>query len=175
MYQHKYPSRRYNKTIAFIKRHHLEKCSILDLGVRNPFAEILENEGYRVTNTKGEDLDEERSDIEKSSVHLTTALEIFEHLLSPYEVAKSIKSEYLIASVPLRLWFSGAYRNPKDERDQHYHEFEDWQFDWLLKKAGWEIIDRMKFTNPVKKIGIRPLLRMFTPRYYIVYCKRVRE
>ena len=43
------------------------------------------------------------------------------------------------ASVPLRLWFANAYRNKSDQRDQHFHEFEDWQFDWLLEKAGWKI------------------------------------
>jgi hypothetical protein len=24
--------------------------------------------------------------------------------------------------------------------DRHYHEFEDWQLDWLLK-TGWKIMD----------------------------------
>jgi hypothetical protein len=23
--------------------------------------------------------------------------------------------------------------------DRHYHEFEDWQFDWLLEKSNWKI------------------------------------
>jgi hypothetical protein len=78
----------------------------------------------------------------------------------------------LVASVPIRLWFSTAYRSKTDPWDRHYHEFEDWQFDWLLEKSGWEIKDRAKWTNPVKKIGIRPLLRSFTPRYYIVYAER---
>jgi hypothetical protein len=57
--------------------------------------------------------------------------------------------------------------------DRHYHEFEDWQFDWLLEKTGWKIMARGKWTNPTKKIGIRPLLRWFTPRYYIVYAERI--
>ena len=77
-----------------------------------------------------------------------------------------------MASVPLKLWFSAAYRSKTDPWDRHYHEFEDWQFDWLFEKAGWEIKKREKFTNPVKKIGFRPLLRMFTPRYYLVYAER---
>ena len=87
----------------------------------------------------------------------------------------SVKVKFLdklIASVPLKLWFSNAYKNPNDKRDRHYHEFEDWQFDWLLEKSGWEIISRKKWTNPTKKIGLRPILRLFTPRYYIVYAKR---
>jgi hypothetical protein len=56
--------------------------------------------------------------------------------------------------------------------DRHYHEFEDWQLDWLLEKTGWKITAREKFTHPVKKLGFRPLLRYFTPRYYIVCAER---
>lgn len=173
MYENTYPSKRFSESLAFIQKHFPEPTSILDLGVRNPFSEILEKEGYQVINTSGVDLDIDRSELSLHQTKLTTALEIFEHLLSPFEVLRSIKSEYLIASVPLQLWFAKAYRNPSDERDQHFHEFEDWQFDWLLQKSGWEIIDRKKFTNPIKKLGIRPLLRSFTPRYYIVFCKRM--
>lgn len=173
MYENTYPSKRFSESLAFIQKHFPVPISVLDLGVRNPFSEILEKEGYQVTNTSGIDLDIDRSELILHQPKLTTALEIFEHLISPFEVLRSIKSEYLIASVPLQLWFAKAYRNPKDERDQHFHEFEDWQFDWLLQKSGWEIIDSKKFTNPVKKLGIRPLLRSFTPRYYIVFCKRM--
>jgi hypothetical protein len=36
--------------------------------------------------------------------------------------------------------------------DRHYHEFEDWQLDWLLEKTGWKIIDSQKWTNPVKNL-----------------------
>jgi len=89
--------------------------------------------------------------------------------------AKEIKSEKLVCSVPLNLWFSSAYRNINDERDNHFHEFEDWQFKLLLKKTGWKIIDEKKFTNPVKKIGFRPLLRLFTNRYLIVYAEKIKE
>jgi hypothetical protein len=59
-----------------------------------------------------------------------------------------------------------------DMWDRHYHEFEDWQLDWLLEKTGWKIIDSQKWTNPVNKFGIRPLLRYFTNRYYIVYAEK---
>ena len=57
-------------------------------------------------------------------------------------------------------------------RDRHFHEFEDWQFDWLLEKAGWTIIDSQKWISKVKINGIRPLLRNYTPRYYAVYAER---
>ncbi len=173
MYEKTYPNKRFKLTLQFLQKHISTSETILDLGVRNPFSEVMLSEGYTVENTKGEDLDEDRSTIENSSADVVTAFEIFEHLLSPYEVLKSIKSEKLLISVPLRLWFASAYRSKTDKWDRHYHEFEDWQLDWLLEKTGWKIIDRQQWTNPVKKFGIRPLLRHFTNRYYIIYAERI--
>lgn len=133
---------------------------------------MLEN-SYRVVNTIGEDIDVDQTALKVEEYDVVTAFEIFEHLLNPYTVLNEIKSKKLLISIPLRLWFSPAYRSKTDMWDRHYHEFEDWQLDWLLEKTGWKIIDREKFTHPVKKIGFRPLLRYFTPRYYIVYAERV--
>ncbi len=173
MYEKTYPNKRFKHTIQFLEKHIPKTESILDLGVVNPFTEIMLEHGYSVENTKGEDLDLNTSTILNSDADVITAFEIFEHLLSPFTVLKSIKADRLVASVPLKLWFSSAYRSKTDMLDRHYHEFEDWQFDWLLEKAGWKIIDRQKWTNPTKKIGIRPILRWFTPRYYIIYAERV--
>ena len=172
MYEGKFPHKRYRHTLDFLQKHINSSESILDLGIENPFTEVMRNNGYDVTNTLGEDLDEDQSTVLNSNSEVVTAFEIFEHLLSPYTVLKNIKSKKLVASIPLKLWFSPAYRSKTDPWDRHYHEFEDWQFDWLLEKSGWKIIDRKKWTNPTKKIGIRPILRWFTPRYYIVYAER---
>ncbi|MDY2587436.1 class I SAM-dependent methyltransferase [Winogradskyella aquimaris] len=172
MYEKTYPNKRFKLTLEFLKKHVSTSETILDLGVKNPLSKIMLSEGYTIENTKGEDLDEDQSAILNSSADVVTAFEIFEHLLSPYEVLKSIKAKKLVVSVPLRLWFSSAYRSKTDKWDRHFHEFEDWQLDWLLEKSGWKIIDSQKWTNPVKKIGIRPLLRWFTNRYYIVYAER---
>ncbi|WP_298495175.1 methyltransferase [uncultured Algibacter sp.] len=173
MYEKTFPNKRFKLTLEFLEKHISKTETILDLGVVNPFTKIMIEEGFSVENTKGEDLDIDTTTIEKSEANVVTAFEIFEHLLSPFTVLKSIKSDKLVASIPLKLWFSSAYRSKTDMLDRHYHEFEDWQFDWLLEKAGWKIIDRQKWTNPTKKIGIRPILRWFTPRYYIVYAERV--
>ena len=173
MYEKTFPNRRFKHTIEFLEKHVTNTESILDLGVSNPFSEIMKSHGYFVENTKGEDLDIDTSTIVNSSANVVTAFEIFEHLLSPFTVLNSIKSDKLVASIPLKLWFSSAYRSKTDMLDRHYHEFEDWQFDWLLEKTGWKIIDSKKWTNPTKKIGIRPILRCFTLRYYIVYAERV--
>jgi len=128
--------------------------------------------GAKVFNTAGEDLDENPQVLTQFSVKVATAFEIFEHLLNPLGVLKAIKADTLYASIPLSLWFAKAYRNKNDRWDQHFHEFEDWQFDWLLEKAGWEIVRREKWTSPVMMPGIRPVLRLFTPRYYIVEARR---
>jgi hypothetical protein len=173
MYEKTFPNKRFKLTLLFLKKHIKTSESILDLGVKNPMSEIMIANGYKVSNTNGEDLDEDRSAIENSNADVITAFEIFEHLLSPYEVLKSIKANKIIVSVPLRLWFASAYKSETDERDRHYHEFEDWQLDWLLEKTGWKIKDTAKWTNPVNKIGLRPFLRRFINRYYIVYAERV--
>lgn len=175
MYEKTYPNKRFKHTIEFLKKHISPSNTILDLGIVNPFSHIMQEHGYLVENTKGEDLDIDVTNIINSEADVVTAFEIFEHLLSPFTVLKSIKSDKLVASIPLKLWFSSAYRSKTDILDRHYHEFEDWQFDWLLEKAGWKIIDRKKWTNPTKKIGIRPILRWFTPRYYIIYAERIKK
>lgn len=172
MYENNFPNKRFKHTSAFLQKHISKDQTILDLGVENPFSKIMKEQGYSVKNTQGEDLDIEFSSVTSSKADVVTAFEIFEHLVAPFNILREIKANKLVASIPLRLWFSNAYKSKTDVWDRHYHEFEDWQFDWLLEKAGWEIKDRAKWTNPVKKLGIRPLLRSITPRYYIVYAER---
>ena len=165
--------KRYNKTLAFMEKHLEQGSSLLDLGTENLFTPQLKAAGYQVENTKGENLDDNYMGYAQKEVDCVTAFEIFEHMLAPYNILKNIKSERLIASVPLKLWFASAYWNEADDWDKHYHEFEIMQFQFLLEKAGWTIKDQELWTSPdPKKIGIRPLLRYFTPRYCIVYCKR---
>jgi hypothetical protein len=172
MYEHSYPEKRFRHTLKFLKKHVKTGTQILDLGIANPFSEIMKKEGYLVQNTAGEDLDLDFTAVQNTNADVVTAFEIIEHLLNPFEVLKNTKARSILISVPLKLWFASAYRSKTDERDRHYHEFEDWQLDWLLEKTGWKIIDRAKWTHPVKKLGIRPLLRFFTPRYYIIYAER---
>lgn len=172
MYESNYPKKRFRITLEFLKNTINNNTSILDLGVENPFSEHLKKQGYQVKNTGGEDLDENFSSVQETEAEVVTAFEIFEHLIAPYNILKEIKANKLVASVPLRLWFASAYQSKTDKRDRHFHEFEAWQFDWLLEKAGWEIKQKKTFTHPVKKIGFRPILRLFTPRYYLVYAER---
>lgn len=174
MYEKTFPNKRFRLTLEFLQKHIKSSETILDLGVENPFSTIMKNAGYSVTNTSGEDLDLNQTALQNSDAKVVTALEIFEHLLNPFAVLKEIKADKLIISIPMRLWFSPAYRSKTDMWDRHYHEFEDWQLDWLLEKTGWKIIDSKKWTNPVKQFGLRPFLRRFTNRYYIVYAEKIK-
>ena len=168
----KLPKKRYNHTLEFLKKHVPAPAKILDLGVRNPFSEIMEQNGYTVFNTNGEDLDLLPELVKNFDVDAVTAFEIFEHLLAPFNVLKEIETTKIVATVPLKLWFASAYRSKTDMWDRHYHEFEAWQFDWLMEKSGWNVKDFEKWTSPIKKVGIRPILRSFTPRYYAVYAEK---
>lgn len=172
MYEHNFPHRRFKITLDFLEKHIPKDARILDLGVENPFSDIMKNAGYTVKNTSGLDLDDDVSEIQHFNGDVVTAFEIFEHMVAPYYALKAIPCDKLVVSIPLKLWFAKAYRNKSDIRDQHYHEFEAWQLDYVLNKAGWNVVDAIKFKNPVKKIGFRPLLRAFTNRYYLVLCER---
>ena len=173
MYEKTFPNKRFRLTLEFLQKHIKPSETILDLGVENPFSKIMKEEGFSVKNTTGEDLDLNQDVLKTEKTDVVTAFEIFEHLLNPFTILNEIKSEKLLISIPMRLWFSPAYRSKTDMWDRHYHEFEDWQLDWLLEKTGWKIIDHQKWTNPVKKFGLRPFLRSFTNRYYIVYAEKV--
>src|SRR5690606_36532468 len=97
------------KTINFVKKHLESNAKILDLGVENHLGNLMAREDFQVSNTKGEDLDVEFEKYEAGSYDCVTAFEIFEHLLAPYNILKTIKSKYLIASIPMRLWFATSY------------------------------------------------------------------
>jgi hypothetical protein len=168
----KLPSLRYKNTLKMLKSVCPAPSVVFDLGVKNSFAEIMEKNDYKVYNTTGEDLDDNPNITIPNDVDIVTGFEILEHLVSPYPLLKNLKSKSIFLTVPVNLWFAKAYRSKTDPLDRHYHEFEPWQFDMLLEKAGWKIIKKEFWKNPSYKIGIRPLLRNLTNRYYAVYAER---
>ena len=164
-------TKRFNHTLQFLNSVITKDEQIVDLGVENQLSSLLKENGYKVDNTKGEDLDLFPDVVNNTKADVVTAFEILEHLVAPFNVLKEIKAKKLVVTIPLKLWFAKAYKG-NEKWDRHFHEFEDWQFDWLLEKAGWTIIKTEKWTSPVNKIGIRPILRRFIPRYYAVYAER---
>ena len=163
---------RYEKTYQFLNRSINNDLKILDLGIENNLSKYIKENNFNITNTSGEDLDVDFEVVKDDAYDVVTAFEIFEHMLCPFNLLREIKAETLIASVPLKLWFAKAYWSSTDERDRHYHEFEIKQFNFLLEKTGWEIVKYEKWKSVSFNFGIRPILRFFTPRYYIVHCIR---
>ena len=92
--------KRYDRTLDFVNNHLDPGSRILDLGTRNAFSEILNESGYNVQNTQGEDLDIDFQKYTNTDVDVVTAFEIFEHMLAPFNILLEIKTDKLIASVP---------------------------------------------------------------------------
>ena len=118
MYKNNFPHKRYKITLDFLKKNIDSSEKILDLGVSNPFSEIMKQSGYDVSNTQGEDLDINFKSILQSDANVVTAFEIFEHLVAPFNVLREIKANKLVASIPLDLWFAKAYKSSTDNRDR---------------------------------------------------------
>lgn len=166
---------RFKKTLNVLLEHCPPPIKILDLGPDNPMAKLMRQAGYEVQNTPmGIDLDLNDSLplLKDKSFDIVTSFEVFEHLVNPYGVLSQIRAEKLVTTVPLNLWFAKAYWNENDPFDRHFHEFEPRQFDMLLNKAGWEITYTEKWTPDSIGMGLRPILRYFTPRHYLVIAER---
>ena len=115
MYEKTYPSKRFTITLNFLKKHIATSETIFDLGVPNPFSKIMEESGYLVKNTTGEDLDNNQAALQNETYSVFTAFEIFEHLLNPFTILENVNCDKLVISIPLRLWFSSAYQSKTDK------------------------------------------------------------
>ena len=105
-----YPHKRYRMTEAFMAKHLPSPCSLLDLGVDNPLSQRLRALGYQVQNTSGQDLDLNPKEAHQTGFDAVTGFEILEHLINPMGVLQGIQADKLMVGIPLRLWFSSAYR-----------------------------------------------------------------
>lgn len=166
---------RFERTLAFLSRFIDKDDRILDLGTPNELSEFLVTNQFKVQSAFGFDFDLEPAHINNYEYDVLTAFEVIEHLVSPFPLLYQTKARKLVITVPLKLWFAGAYRNTADAWDQHYHEFESWQLDMMITKAGWEIKAREKWVPPFQPGGLRSVLRAVTPRFYAVYAERKQE
>jgi len=141
------------------------------VGFPNAFSDIMRSEGWKVQNTDF-DLDRRFDKLTGFKADAATAFEILEHLIQPASVLVSLNAPLLIASVPVAVWHSRAHW-PKNEWDQHYHEFEPRQFDKLIRFSGYEIIHREKWRHGMQTPGVRPFLRLFWPSYYAVVARKI--
>jgi hypothetical protein len=163
---------RFQKTLNFISAHISKNKKILDLGDPNLLGQFLQKNGFQLDFAYGFDFDLIPEKVNEYNYDVLTAFEVLEHLVNPFSILQKTKASQLVVSIPLSLWFAKAHRNIKDPYDQHFHEFESWQFNMLLEKAGWKIKDREKWTPPLNFTGARSILRAVTPRFYAVYAER---
>lgn len=169
----------YKNRLSLLKDIPKDKA-ILDLGTINPITEILFKMGYNIWNTQGEDLDFNRSCLDRDRCFMKykviTAFEILEHLYNPFTLLREIrKGTILLISVPLRhLWLKDTYRHEGSWMN-HFHEFEKWQIIGLLEKTGFEIIECFTGRQQAfpKRLGIRPIIRyLFKENIYIKALKK---
>src|SRR5690606_40744282 len=96
------PKKRYKITLELVDQFLSPNEKILDLGVVNPLSNLIREKGYQVTNTQGEDLDDQYDHLKNFDVEVVTAFEILEHLLNPYSVLKNLPGKKLLVTVPLK-------------------------------------------------------------------------
>jgi len=167
---------RIERVMDFMLKYVPVSSRILDLGTASDMSNLMKENGYAVINTNGENLDKEYNHLSNLDVDTVSAFQIFEHMLAPYNILNTLQYDYLIASVPLRVWFRGAWKDNLDPWGRHYHEFEVWQFQMLLERTGWDIIKSEIWKIPVSlTLGPRFWLRFITPTYYIVYCQKIKR
>lgn len=145
---------------------------ILDLGTPNELGGLLKENNFNIQNAYGFDFDLDPDQVNHYEYDVLTAFEVLEHLVSPFPILRQTQARKLVVTVPLKLWFAKAYQDPANSWDRHYHEFESWQLDMLIEKAGWEIKAREKWVPPFQPGGLRSVLRAVTPRFYAVYAER---
>jgi len=103
MYENSFPELRYKNTKEFILRFVSASESILDLGVENPFTDVLKKEGFQILNTGKSDLDLEPDIVKGYDVEVVTALEILEHLVSPFVLLRDLPASKLGIATTMNL------------------------------------------------------------------------
>ena len=95
MYEKTYPSKRFNITLDFLKKHIKTSETIFDLGVPNPFSKIMADNGYTVFNTKGEGSYCEIVLVNGEKIICSRYLKNFEDILSNYNNFLRVQKSYI--------------------------------------------------------------------------------
>ncbi len=69
MYEKTFPNKRFKHTLEFLQKHVPTSETIFDLGVPNPFSKIMQENGYTVKNTTGEDIDNNQAALQNEKLH----------------------------------------------------------------------------------------------------------
>ena len=92
--------KRYQKTLSILKQYAPQGSIILDVGVENPFSAVMQQEGYTVLNTTGQDLDFESHTLQAFKADFTVALEFLEHLVNPLAVLQNLPTKRVLILYP---------------------------------------------------------------------------
>lgn len=130
--------------------------------------EVCKDSIYLCTNG---DLDTLEWKVEKPEVDIVLMWEVIEHLLNPLlfliKLKEQCKFKYMVVTFPTRpswLW-----------TNLHFHEMRLDRFEYLCKRAGYEIVavKRDKIPTHYSSMfkGIRPFIRFFYNPHYNVLIK----
>lgn len=170
---YKYINKRFNLIIDYIKKDIRSDMNILDIGRQNPFTLFMQNTlKTKIDNTEG-DLDtsfyipEKKYDI---IIYSHTIEHQFNPLHTLLETKKYMKHDALMFIIvpqrPKFLWTK-----------HHFHEIDDHRMNLLVKRAGYEILDkqiiRVRRSLKFHLSGIRPFLRLFINNQMIYKLKNV--
>lgn len=158
--------------IRFLKKHIGGLGYTLDIGERNTLTERLEAAFKISIDSTYKDLDEE---FICPGVNYDTVIfsHVIEHLFNPLFCLENIKKVMkpdgiLVIACPIKPHFITWGKG-------HFHEMDDYRFEKLLDRAGFEIIAWEKFHNLRSWrsfIGFRPILRQFFRSQTMVICKQ---
>lgn len=163
---------RCNATIKFMEKHHIRPKAIMDVAGPSVVGRwIAEYFSAELNQTYG-DLDMVWACPNLEECDTILMLEVLEHIANPlwffHTLHSRMTTQNMVVSWPCRnslLW-----------TDIHFHEMRLDRFEWLMDKAGFEIVAyKLRWQpNPIHTLflGIRPFFRFFLNFHYIALVKK---
>ena len=117
MYEKTFPNKRFKHTLEFLQKHISTSEIILDLGVPNPFSKIMQENGYTVKNTTGEDLDNNQTSLKSESYTVSvsyTHLDVYKRQAHNFgDVKFETTQSDILPSLATRIKNKLQIKNPK--------------------------------------------------------------
>lgn len=158
---------RWDKTIEQLRKRMRKGKDklVLDVGQRGEFTEVLEDEfNLKIWNTGDVDLDADLLYSDTGNFYdCIFIFEVLEHLFNPLYLLIVLKNLLkgggsIFVTVP---------RHPKIFWSKyHFHEFDNYRFNALIKRAGFEIVYHTSWRIKQLRFGIRPVLRYILGRIH---------
>jgi len=158
---------RWDKTIKLLGERMGYVENILDIGPRGLFTERLEEEfNLNIYNTNDMDLDVlpfypvDYPFVDKFDC--VFIFEVLEHLFNPLQLLLEIKKFLKVGG---RIYITYPHRPHFWWYKTHFHEFDEYRFKELIKRAGLKITYHTWWHGRKFKIwGLRPMIRYFVDK-----------